>query len=150
MYYLYHIKGVKIGCSTEPAKRVKRQGYTEYDILETHTDIDVASVREKELQKEYGYKVDNTDYKQSKTISTIGGISVHKKHPNLAYKWGKNTPNSVREKRRKPVLQFDLNGNFIAEYPFQIWVKHNLGISISNCLKGRTKTAGGYIWKFKS
>jgi hypothetical protein len=39
MYYIYHIKGVKIGCSTQPKIRVKRQGYTEYEILETHNDI---------------------------------------------------------------------------------------------------------------
>ena len=52
MYYLYHIKGVKIGCSKNPNKRIKQQGYNEWEILETHNDIDVASVRERELQKQ--------------------------------------------------------------------------------------------------
>jgi hypothetical protein len=65
MYYIYHIKGVKIGVSTQPNVRVKRQGYSDYEILETHNDINVVSQREIELQKEYGYKVDNTPYSQS-------------------------------------------------------------------------------------
>jgi hypothetical protein len=65
MYYIYHIPGIKIGCSTEPQRRVKTQGYTDFNILEEHTDIHIASNREIELQKEYGYKVDNTSYEQS-------------------------------------------------------------------------------------
>ena len=42
-----------------------QQGYApdEYEILETHKDIDVVSNRELELQKEYGYKVDHRLYK---------------------------------------------------------------------------------------
>ena len=62
MYYIYHIPGVKIGCSKNPKRRVKKQGYTEFTILETHTDIQIASERERSLQKEYGFKMDNTLY----------------------------------------------------------------------------------------
>ena len=65
MYYIYHIPGVKIGCSTDPNRRVKDQGYNQYEILEEHTDIDIVSVREMELQKQYGYAIDCTPYKQS-------------------------------------------------------------------------------------
>ena len=65
MYYIYHIPGVKIGCSTEPKARVEKQGYSNFDILETHSDIDIASERELELQKQYGYKTDKSLYKQS-------------------------------------------------------------------------------------
>jgi hypothetical protein len=64
-YYIYHIEGVKIGCSTNPKKRVKEQGYTEYQIVESHSDIGIAADRELELQKEYGYKVDSVRYNQS-------------------------------------------------------------------------------------
>jgi|TARA_R110000796_G_scaffold215913_1_gene331966 hypothetical protein len=63
MYYIYHIEGVKIGVSTNPSKRVQRQGYTDFKILEEHTDINVVSIRETELQKQYGYAVDKVLYK---------------------------------------------------------------------------------------
>ena len=65
MYYIYHIPGVKIGCSTEPDKRVKVQGYKEYEIIETHSNINLASTREVELQKQYGYNERTCLYKDS-------------------------------------------------------------------------------------
>ena len=58
MYYIYHIPGIKIGCSINPKVRVKAQGYSDFKILEEYTDIEVASKREIELQIEFGYKVD--------------------------------------------------------------------------------------------
>jgi hypothetical protein len=82
-YYIYHIPtfvwkngGVgKIGVSEEPKIRVKSQKYSDYEILETHTDIMEVSRREIELQKEYGYKVDFLPYwKTIKTAKTgVGG-----------------------------------------------------------------------------
>jgi len=65
MYYIYHISNVKIGCTTNPKRRVKEQGYTEWEILETHECIDTASKREQELQKQYGYAVDIAPYSTS-------------------------------------------------------------------------------------
>ena len=66
IYYIYHIPGKKIGVTCDLNNRVTaQQGYApdEYEILETHKDIDVVSNRELELQKEYGYKVDHRLYK---------------------------------------------------------------------------------------
>jgi hypothetical protein len=74
MYYIYHIPGIKIGCSKNPKRRIKAQGYTEFIILETHTDIQIASEREISLQKEYGLKVDNTLYKQTISSPTLEGM----------------------------------------------------------------------------
>tara|TARA_B100001287_G_scaffold276591_1_gene288051 strand:+ start:3024 stop:3422 length:399 start_codon:yes stop_codon:yes gene_type:complete len=65
MYYIYHIPGVKIGCTKDLEKRMSDQEFTEWQILETHEDIHVASDREIELQKEYGYRLDDIPYWQS-------------------------------------------------------------------------------------
>ena len=57
------------------------------------------------------------------------------------------------EKMGKPVLQFDLQGNFIREWPGVRKVEEELGINngnISMCCIGNRKTAGGYLWKFKN
>ena len=67
MYTIYHIEGIKIGCSDNVDFRVKSQGYNDYIILEEHSDIEVASKRERELQKEYGYPMDKIPY--SLTVS---------------------------------------------------------------------------------
>ena len=74
MYYIYHIIGKKIGCSKNPNYRIKRQGYTEFEILEQYENIDIASKRELELQEQYGYKIDNTLYKQTTSSPTLEGI----------------------------------------------------------------------------
>jgi len=64
-YYIYHITEVKIGCTSDLLKRMSDQGFTEWEILETHTDIMEASAREIELQKDYGYTVDKVPYWKS-------------------------------------------------------------------------------------
>jgi len=62
MYYIYHIPGKKIGCTNNIKRRMRQQGFTEWEILETYEDGWVAGDREIELQKEYGYPVDTTHY----------------------------------------------------------------------------------------
>lgn len=61
-----------------------------------------------------------------------------------------NTPNI---KSRKPILQFDLEGNFIKEWDGAITIKKELGInnvSVMQCCKGIIKTSNNYIWKYKN
>ena len=66
IYHIYHIpEKPKIGLSKYPKSRVRSQGYSNYEILESHNDIEVASHREIELQKEYGYLVDTSLYYKS-------------------------------------------------------------------------------------
>ena len=52
-------------------------------------------------------------------------------------------------KRRKAVLQYDLQGNFIRRYDsvFEAISAENIK-HISSCCSGKRKTAGGYIWKY--
>lgn len=66
IYHIYHIKGKKIGVTRNLKDRVTtQQGYevTEYEVLDSSTDIDYISKREIELQQSYGYKVDRKLYK---------------------------------------------------------------------------------------
>ena len=79
-YYIYHIPTFvwkdgsigKIGVSENPKKRTISQKYSNYQILETHTDIMEVSRREIELQKQYGYKVDTIPYWKSSEMAKKG------------------------------------------------------------------------------
>ena len=65
-YYIYHIPGQKIGVTRNLNKRVtEQQGYApdEYEVLFESEDIDEVSRLEIELQKSYGYRVDQQLYK---------------------------------------------------------------------------------------
>lgn len=56
------------------------------------------------------------------------------------------------EKNLKPVLQYDLEGNFIKEWEGGSIIQKELGYNathIYSCCTGKRKTSKGYIWKFK-
>lgn len=69
--------------------------------------------------------------------------------------YGKRKENEIKTQQnthpsRKKIQQFNKNGDLIAVYQSEreaeryTKILHN---NISNCVKGKRKTAGGYIWK---
>ena len=56
-------------------------------------------------------------------------------------------------KNKKAILQFDLQGNFIKEWPSTSEARKffpNGGTAITTCLRQVTKKAYGFIWKYKN
>lgn len=57
------------------------------------------------------------------------------------------------KKRGKPVLQYTLDGQFVAEYPSILEAERKTGFNaahISKCCMGiKYKKVGGYIWRYK-
>ena len=197
-YYIYHIPGVKIGVSNNPEHRViKQQGFSEYEILEEHTNAKVVSKREIELQKQYGYKVDKIEYwktlkwqkKQAspearkkavnnrkvsykETAKTIdwepirikavantdySKIDYETRTINFNYFERNNHPNFINsrgkgsEKRKKPINQYDLKGNFIKQWDSATDAAKELKLNkqaINNCCREKLKTAHKFIWKY--
>jgi hypothetical protein len=191
-YWIYHIPGIKIGVSNNPDVRTKVQGFSEYEILEEHTNAKVVSEREMELQRQYGYPVDkiaywktlrwqkkgnkivgkpeaiakrvaNTDYSnhkppqsaytpeaQSKRIANTDWKALQLKRV-ANYDWV-----AMGKKKKKPINQYDLEGNFIQQWDSatdaglelckKVIKKH--GSDITACCKGRLKTAHKFIWKY--
>ena len=52
MYHIYHIPGIKIGCSKNPKIRVSSQGYNNFDILKT---IDFETIKNTDVFALYFY-----------------------------------------------------------------------------------------------
>ena len=75
---------------------------------------------------------------------------VYKKNydPNKNYTYSNNLGHC-----RKPVLQYDMEGNFIAEYEsaVQAYKLNNwrVGDYIGECCRGKRKMYKNYKWKFK-
>ena len=70
--------------------------------------------------------------------------------------WGtgieRRAKKQINGKYSKPVLQFDLNDNFIKEFPSIKQVERETGFDQGNiikCCKGKLKTAYNYKWKYK-
>lgn len=82
MYYIYHIEGIKVGCTNNPAKRiVHQQGYKDFKILAKTKCIDEASKLEFEWQNKLGYKNDIRTYKQ-----TINNFMIHITKTTITFK----------------------------------------------------------------
>ena len=55
------------------------------------------------------------------------------------------------EKMSKPIIQYTKEGVFIREWVSTITASKQLKIHhISECCKGKRKTCGGFLWKYKS
>jgi hypothetical protein len=69
-YYIYHIPGEKIGCTTDLVKRMKDQGFTNFEIIwQEEGDYEfgwIAGEKEIELQKQYNLPVDKANYQISR------------------------------------------------------------------------------------
>lgn len=53
-------------------------------------------------------------------------------------------------KRRKPVLQYSIDGEFIKEYEGISFIENYDRTSISMCCSGKLNQAYGYIWRYKT
>lgn len=78
--------------------------------------------------------------------------SMHSKlHREIYEKRGKKYGAINGKKRSIPILQFSKDGELVKEWPSLSEAECQLGIagsSICACLKGRLKSAGGYIWRY--
>lgn len=66
--------------------------------------------------------------------------------------YGKKHTQEALEKKYKPVLQFSKQGEYMAEYKSIKEAAITVNISethLVSALRGRSKTAAGYIWKYK-
>lgn len=158
MYFIYHILGVKIGCTKNPKRRVNQQGYTEFEILEQYEDIDIASKRELELQEQYGYKVDKSIYKTSinnrrkwKKSDGEKGRETMKKIGffNEWYKKGNAGRIKSVGKYNKETDELICVYNSISEAARDINKPENTS-AISQCCKNKKPSYMGYKWKYYS
>ena len=79
-------------------------------------------------------------------VDHIDGNKTHNYLNNLQWITHKD---NCRKSHNKPILQFTLDGEFVREWKCTADVGKELSTNIGYCLRGRNKTAYGYIWKFK-
>jgi len=101
--------------------------------------------------KTWGFKLTNT------TIGGEGGSgmkhSEERKQQISNFLLGRVISQETRNKINKPILQYNLEGNFIREWKSATEVKNILGLKnseITAVCKGRQKTSYNFIWRYKN
>lgn len=91
------------------------------------------------------------------SYSNICKVCRGERHTAGNFGWSYNKVNKLPIKlmvpHSTPVIQYDKNGNYIKEYSCAKEAYKITGISdttIGNVCKGKGKTAGGYVWKYKN
>jgi hypothetical protein len=100
-----------------------------------------ASKTDEEI-KQYGIKVWETRTKNGTNVIT-------KQHAENISKALKGRKINWDRKRNQIIEQYDLQGNFIKEWPSIAEAERQVGGDIQACCKGKQKTAGGFVWKIK-
>lgn len=91
--------------------------------------------------------------KLNNDITNLEWVS-RKKNISHSYQLGLST--RFKKGQYRPVLQYDLEGNFIRRYDFTSDAIKAIGLnkssraSITRCCKGKQKTCGGYIWRYEN
>jgi len=126
MYYVYYIKGIKIGCTKNLKKRVEQeQGYKDYTILFKSKDIKKASNAERYFQEQLGYKVDLNTYENLTNNKTKTKKMIKKTNHTVTFKVEKS--NIDKEFLLNLGIINDLNGrDIIICEELADWILKNL------------------------
>lgn len=98
----------------------------------------------------------NPNYGKPGAVGDLNGMRGRDRSGENGYWYGKHRDKNTYEKwcksGKRPVLQFDKELNFIREYDSAIDAHKETGICytcIKDAARGRNKSAGGFIWKYK-
>jgi hypothetical protein len=96
----------------------------------------------------------NRDHKEAGRKSSISNQKHYVKGSERNIKISQKLKGRKVDWTGYPIYQFDLQGNFIQEWPSirqaGFSLVGNQGESIRKCLKGLQKTAYGFVWKYKN
>lgn len=87
---------------------------------------------------------------RNKLSNAITGIKRSEETKNM---YGKHLSEEAKAKKYKAVIQLDKEGNIVNEYKSVKEASNKVNISsthIVSALRGRSKSAAGFIWKYKS
>ncbi len=80
-------------------------------------------------------------------------IKMSEVHSNINKSWLKKFSKGIDNPRSFKVSQYTLDGDFVKTWDFANEAIKSLNLNrtcITDCLKGRQKTAGGFVWKKQS
>jgi hypothetical protein len=141
-------------CKQQPKiyNSLKKYGYQNH-IIEIIEECDVSNL----IERENYWVTKYNSIHEGLNLQTPGENQIHiERTISFNRNWCSKISKSKKGKSvfntKKPILQYDLKGNFIKEYESAKEAQRQTGISnsaINNNLKNISKQSGGYVWKYK-
>ena len=134
-------------------KDIKSNGQSkEYSVENCMLVSKSENVEQSNKTMDYAYLNDRIGYHHTEeTKKKIGEENKGEKH----YLYGKHLSEETKQKmsivKKKSVAQYDKNENLIKIWDCMKQASEELGINnshISDCCRGKRKSAGGFIWKY--
>ena len=129
-----------------------KDGYniSSYSSVHSHTEETRRKISESNIgEKAYWYGKHHSEEARKKLSEARTG----EKNPMYGMHHSEETRKKMADSKPKnPVLQFSKDGEFIAEYPSIMEAERKTGCQnqhICGCCKGKRKSCGGFIWKYK-
>jgi NTP pyrophosphatase (non-canonical NTP hydrolase) len=131
MYYIYHIKGIKVGCTSDLKNRVElQQGYTNYEILYKTRNIKKASEAEIYYQDKFNYKKDKNSYLELTLKTNTMNKTIYVTERTLTFR---GTNDSILSGYKFPLMVELVNGEYIEFNDLAIdWILKNNACSQNN------------------
>jgi len=149
----FHSKETKSTMSKIRKGKPKPKGFGERNSQDKTRNIKIGNSMRGRIQSEeekQNRRIPKPKEFGDKISKALTGKSKSKEHINNMMKNRLGVIEATIKALSKPIIQKDLEGNFIKEWPSTKSAKEWLGKGdITGCLLGKQKTAGGFIWEFK-
>ncbi len=150
--------------NNHPRYKTKHTTETKKKMSDNHADIS-GEKNPMKKKKQIDYLIEKYGEIKGREIWKNRGQKIsqkmkNKKRPDISLRMKKNNPfkgkhhskktkDKMSQLKKKKVLQFNLDNNFIREWESLKQIYLELGYQVTSCCKGKTKTSNGYKWKYK-
>lgn len=150
IFLLFTWRNIKLRCASPCKKTINHKYYFGMEYCGKEIFIETFYNNQEFLNLWKQWQNKNFEYKYTPSVDRIDNNKGYL-IDNIQFKT--HSDNAGKDKIKLPILMFDLKGNFIREFESK-WQAHQLlKIPNGNICKvcyGIRKSAGGYVFKFKS
>lgn len=138
--------------SEETKKRISKSATNQKRFGNKNPNYGHKWSKEQRMVASQKHKRENLSKETLEKMSLAARNKTGDKNPFYGKHHSDETKQILSEIRKRAVLMYDINNNLIAEFDSikgaaELTDVNKVGIS--NCCRGKTKTSGGYIWKYK-
>lgn len=132
-YTVYHIPGVKVGVTTNLARRAEQLGYKRHQLQHLYStlNVDAAAEMERTYQIKFGYPVDQIKYdRQMEIKNKLDNMKIYVSELTVTFPFNRSEASELRrELVEQGILLHVEDQNILVTEPIADWIIDNLKVS---------------------